>query len=178
MVEEERWINSRSAQSTYGEVTDMLCPVSAGHACGAACVATCTMRHCQGPARTAVMEPSPPALPLPRSGGVEALALLTSNPAVRELLVRPLAIRMVSLRRYIHSSLPSVPEATHPFGSAAATAGEPQAMAAAAGRKEADLSGMGEGDDEAAVPREAQDGPLTGMQRLASTVREMAQGML
>ncbi len=125
------------------------------------------------------MQPPPPALRcLPRSGGVEALALLTSNPAVRELLVRPLAIRMVSLRRYIHSSLPSVPEAAHPFGSAAATAGEPQAMAAAAGRKEADLSGMGEGDDEAAVPREAQDGPLTGMQRLASTVREMAQGML
>ncbi|PRW59946.1 alpha beta-hydrolase [Chlorella sorokiniana] len=112
------------------------------------------------------------------SGGVEAFALLTSNPAVRELLVRPLAIRMVSLRRYIHQSLPSVPEAAHPFGSSEAMAGEPEAMAAAAGRKEADLSGMGEGDDEAAVVQEGQDGPLTGMQRLASTVREMAQGML
>lgn len=104
--------------------------------------------------------------------------LLTSNPAVRELLVRPLAIRMVSLRRYIHNSLPSVPEAAHPFGGSAATAGEPQAMAAAAGRKEADLSGMGEGDEAAAVPRDGDAGPLTGMQRLASTVREMAQGML
>lgn len=109
---------------------------------------------------------------------MEAFAELTSNPAVRELLVRPLAIRMVSLRRYIHRSLPSVPESVHRFGSTTDTAGKPEATAAAAGRKEADLSGMGEGDDEAAVPKDGEVGPLTGMQRLASTVREMAQGML
>lgn len=112
------------------------------------------------------------------SGGVEAFAVLTSNPAVRELLVRPLAIRMVSLRRYIHRSLPSVPESVQRFGSTTDTAGKPEATAAAAGHKEADLSGMGEGDDETAVPKEGEVGPLTGMQRLASTVREMAQGML
>ena len=35
------------------------------------------------------------------SGGETAVALLAANPAVRELLLRPLAIRQASLRRYI-----------------------------------------------------------------------------
>ena len=39
-----------------------------------------------------------------RSGGTQAMALLAANPAVRELLVRPLAIRLGSLRRYIESA--------------------------------------------------------------------------
>lgn len=109
---------------------------------------------------------------------MEATALLASNQAVRELLVRPLAIRMASLRRYIHSSLPSVGPVPHPFGCTAGVAGAPADMAAAAGAKGTDLSGMGDGADGAPVAPDAEDRPPNRLQRLASTVREMAQGTL
>lgn len=50
--------------------------------------------------------PGSPLLPplLCNSGGPQALVLLAANPATRELLVRPLAIRPQSLRRYLGSS--------------------------------------------------------------------------
>lgn len=132
--------------------------------------------------------PSPrPAFPC--SGGAQAMTLLSSNPAVRELLVRPLAIRMVSLRRYIDQSMQSVGSLPKPPPAKATSKVTPEAMAAAAGPSAADLSGMDAADvdsigalgggaaAEAAERLEEEERP-TRLQRFASTMQQVVGNSL
>lgn len=90
--------------------------------------------------------------------------------------MRPLAIRAVSLRRYIDASMPTK---ARPAPSVRLA---PEVVAAA-GPEHADLSGVDGGADdasdaEAAADEEGSQRPPKGMQRLASTARQVMQDTL
>lgn len=101
------------------------------------------------------------------------MALLAANPAVRELLIKPLAIRQASLLRYTGAASGAAGRPKRPLPAAAAVsaAAAPQVVVAGAGLlpgAEADLSGDALGGSE--LEQEASEGQLAGMQRMASTV--------
>lgn len=115
------------------------------------------------------------------------MTLLSSNPAVRALLVGPLNFRMVSLRRFIDQSLASVGSLPKPPPAKAPSLVTPEAMAAAAGPSTADLSGMdavdaadstAAGPAAAASAEEEEEQRPTPLQRFASTVHQVMQGTL
>ena len=106
------------------------------------------------------------------------MALLAANPAVRELLIKPLAIRQASLLRYTGASGGSAANAAagRPKGSrrlpaaAAAATVAPQVVVASAGLPGAEDDLSGDALNSAELDQEASEGQLGGLQRMASTV--------
>lgn len=107
------------------------------------------------------------------------MALLAANPAVRELLVRPLEIRLRSLRRYLGTSAgsDSQPAAALPAAEVAAVAvmgapmeAPPLQVVVTPSGAELDLCGV-EAEAEA-------DEAVTTMQRLASMMQDVVESTL
>ena len=76
------------------------------------------------------------AVPASCSDGKQALSQLAANPAVRELLLKPLAIKHASIRRFaaaVDSRLPSTQEEPAEEAAAVAAADAADAAAAASG---------------------------------------------
>jgi hypothetical protein len=101
------------------------------------------------------------------------MALLAANPAVRELLIRPLAIRQASLVRYTGarggSAAAGRPKHTLPAAPAAAMVAT-QVVVASAGLPGAEDDLSGDALNSSELEQEASKGQLGGMQRMASTV--------
>lgn len=115
----------------------------------------------------------PPAS-LACSGGAEAVALLAANPAVRELLVRPLAIRHASLRRYIQRSAADKQE------DAATLAAAPQVVVVSSvpgarpGTAPGDLDGYHCEEEQGEADEMQRQSTIPGMPRLVSALSTVA----